>query len=350
MSRALKLAERGRYSARPNPMVGCVIVKHGEIVGEGWHEKTGEAHAEINALKSAGDAAAGATAFVTLEPCSHHGRTPPCADALIEAGVGQVIVSMTDPSGEVDGDGMRRLDAAGIVVRSGLLESQSRLLNRGFISRVTRSRPFVRLKLAMSLDGAVAMENGESQWITGPEARADVQRLRAESGAIMTGIATVLADDPSLNVRDQRFQIPSQPLRVVLDSSMRMPADARMLTLPGDTLIATASTVDAPEGAQRLRVPAHTDGVDVPAVLGELAALGVNDLLVEAGPRLAGHLLRERLFDELVIYQSPHIMGSRTRRAAETPSWTALADRLECDIIDARAVGHDQRITAKALN
>ncbi|MDJ0760433.1 MAG: bifunctional diaminohydroxyphosphoribosylaminopyrimidine deaminase/5-amino-6-(5-phosphoribosylamino)uracil reductase RibD [Woeseiaceae bacterium] len=350
MSRALTLAARGRYSARPNPMVGCVIVSGGDIVGEGWHERTGDAHAEVNALKPAGKAAAGATVFVTLEPCSHHGRTPPCADALIEAGVGEVIVAMTDPSDDVDGDGIRRLQAAGIVVRSGLLESQARELNHGFISRVTRHRPFVRLKLAMSLDGAVAMQSGESQWITGPEARADVQRLRAESGAIMTGIATVLADDPSLNVRDERFPVLNQPLRVVLDSSMRMPADARMLKLPGDTLVATASTVNAPEGARRLRVPGHADGVDIPAVLGELAALGVNDLLVEAGPTLAGHLLRERLFDELVIYQSPHIMGSSTTRAARTPSWTALADRLELDVVDTRVVGRDQRITARALN
>ena len=350
MARALRLAERGRYSARPNPMVGCVIVNDGDVVGEGWHQKTGDAHAEVNALQAAGESARGAAAFVTLEPCSHQGRTPPCADALIDAGIASVIIAMKDPSDNVDGSGICRLEAAGIEVRSGCLEAAAVTLNRGFISRVSRGRPFVRLKMAMSLDGAVAMQSGESQWITGPAARADVQRLRAESGAIMTGIGTVLADDPSLNVRDERFPVPDQPLRVVVDSSLRMPADARMLGLDGDTLLVTASSGDGPPGAGRIQVPAHADGVVVAAALEELGKLGINDLLVEAGPALAGHILRERLFDELVIYQSPHIMGSQTRRSADTPSWTALADRLELDVTDTRMIGRDQRITAKALD
>ena len=347
MARALALAERGRYSCRPNPAVGCVIVRQGDVVGEGFHERAGEAHAEVHALAAAGENARGATAYVTLEPCSHHGRTPPCTDALIDAGVANVVVAMKDPSDEVDGEGMRRLEQAGIGVSFGCLEAQARQLNRGFVARVTRARPFVRLKLAMSLDGAIAMQSGESQWITGEPARADVQRLRAESGAIMTGIGTVLADDPSLTVRDERFDIPGQPLRVVLDSNLRFPADARMLSLPGETLICTLSDAAPPPGASVLRAPGEGARVDVGAVLANVAARGINDLFVECGPALAGHLLVRGLVDELVIYQSPHIMGSETRRSASTPGLTALADRLELDIVDSRYVGRDHRITAR---
>ncbi len=352
MARALQLAARGRYTAHPNPMVGCVIATNDEIVGEGWHESTGEAHAEVNALRQAGDRARGATAYVTLEPCAHHGKTPPCVDALVEARVARVVSAMQDPFGEVDGRGLARLEEAGISTAVGLMEDAAVALNEGFLSRVTRGRPFVRLKIAASIDGAIAMESGESRWITGPEARGDVQRLRARSGAIMTGIGTVLADDPSLNVRSADIDTRGrQPLRVLLDSRLQTPAGARMLTLPGETLICCTSGHDATAlcgaGADVMEFSADDGLVDAGAVLSELAARGVNDLLVEAGPGVAGHLLEKDVVDELVIYQSPHIMGSSTRGMFRTPSWTALADRRALDIVDVRRVGADTRVTAR---
>ena len=359
MARALQLAARGRYTAHPNPMVGCVLAKDGEIVGEGWHASAGEAHAEINALRAAGDRAGGATAYVTLEPCAHHGKTPPCADALVEAGVARVVAAMQDPFEEVAGRGLARLERAGIATAVGLMEATATELNRGFVHRVTRGRPFVRLKIAASIDGAIAMESGESQWITGPEARDDVQRLRACSGAIMTGIGTVLADDPSLNVRSPDIDTDGrQPLRVVLDSRLRMPPAARMLALPGETLICCTPGQDATAlqdtGAQvqefradQLEPGAAGDRVNVREVLSALAERGVNDLLVEAGPVIAGHLLENDCIDELVIYQSPHIMGSNTRGMFRTPSWSALADRRTLDIVDVRRVGNDTKITAR---
>jgi len=352
MARALQLAARGRYSARPNPMVGCVLVNDGDIVGEGWHERAGEPHAEINALREAGEKARGAVAYVSLEPCAHHGKTPPCAMALIEAGVSKVIAAMPDPFEEVSGRGLEMLNASGIEATAGLMQSAAEALNAGFISRVTRGRPFVRLKIAASLDGAIAMESGESQWITGPEARADVQELRARSGAIMTGIGTVVADDPSLNVRFPEFDtVGEQPLRVVLDSRMRMPRNARMLTLPGETLVCHTAGHDGTElseaGATVQEFGAHGDIVNVFEVLAALAEREINDVLVEAGPRLAGYLLQKDLIDELVIYQSPHIMGSNTRGMFTTPTWSALADRRTLDITDTRRVGSDTRITAR---
>ncbi len=352
MARALQLAARGRYAAHPNPMVGCVLVNGGEIVGEGWHEQAGEPHAEINALRAAGDRARGATVYVSLEPCVHHGKTPPCADALIEAGVGAVVAAMEDPFSEVAGRGVERLREAGIETRVGLLQASAETLNRGFISRVSRGRPFVRLKIAASLDGATAMDSGESQWITGPEARADVQRLRAESGAVMTGIGTVLADDPSLDVRDDKLDTRGrQPLRVVLDSKLRMPATARMLSLPGDTLVCCTTGKDSKPlrdaGATVQEFGAHGEVVNVFEVLAALAEFEINDVLVEAGPRVAGYLLEKDLLDELVIYQSPHIMGSETRGMFETPHWQVLADRKSLDITDVRRVGDDTRITAR---
>lgn len=351
MARALRLAARGRYTAHPNPMVGCVLVKDDEVVGEGWHKRTAEAHAEINALQEAGDKARGASAYVTLEPCAHYGKTPPCATALIAAGVGEVIVSMQDPNPDVDGGGLDLLRDAGIQVRTGLMASSAAELNAGFLKRVTQKRPFVRLKIASSLDGAIAMQSGESQWITGPEARADVQRLRARSGAVMTGIGTVLADDPSLNVRATDFESGEmQPLRVVLDSQMRMPLAASMLTLPGTTLVFCTGEHDMAAlqeaGAEVLSVADFEGRVDASAVLTELANRGVNDVLVEAGPGVAGNLLERDLVDELVIYQAPHIMGSQTRGWMQTPSWTTLADRKALSIKDVRRVGADTRITA----
>ncbi len=358
MARALQLAARGRFTAHPNPMVGCVLVNDGDIVGEGWHEQAGEAHAEVVALRAAGERTQGATAYVTLEPCAHKGRTPPCSDALIAAGVGKVVAAMQDPYAEVAGRGFDKLRAAGIEVEVGLMESAAAALNRGFVKRVSGDGPFVRLKIAASLDGATAMASGESQWITGPEARRDVQILRAASGAILTGIGTVLADDPSLTVRDEGIDTKGrQPLRVVLDSKLRTPADAHMLTLPGTTLVCCAAGGDgaALEAAGAIVQVFPTaagggsagDSVDVVAVLQELARREINDVLVEAGQRVAGYLLEKDLVDELVIYQSPHIMGSATRGMFATPAWQALGDRRTLEVTDMRRVGQDTRITAR---
>ncbi len=352
MARALRLAERGIYTAHPNPMVGCVLVRDGEIVGEGWHEAAGEAHAEINALSVAGSRARGATAYLTLEPCSHEGKTPPCAPALIDAGIKDVVIAMEDPFPEVSGNGRAVLEAAGIAVRSGLMHDAAKALNAGFLSRVRHGRPFVRLKVASSLDGGIAMKSGESQWITGPEARADVQRLRARSGAILTGIGTVLADDPALNVRHEELDTRGrQPVRAVLDSRLRMPLSAGMLAMPGTTAVyCTDDTGRQPlldAGAHVIRVKRAAGVLDVQQVFADLAVREVNDVLVEAGPTVSGHLLSQRFVDELVIYQAPHIMGSETKPMFRTPEWTRLANRLALDIVDMRRVGPDIRVTAR---
>ncbi len=351
MARALRLAQRGIYSAHPNPRVGCVIVKDGEIVGEGWHRKTGEAHAEVAALQHAGDKAKGATVYVTLEPCSHEGRTPPCVDALIAAGVAEVVAAMVDPNAKVSGNGNSALEGAGIAIRTGLMQDAAASLNAGFLSRMQRGRPFVRLKIAASLDGRTAMADGESQWITGEAAREDVQLLRARSGAVMVGIGTVIADDPGLNVR--RTDIDNdelQPLRVVLDSKLRMPASSRMLGLPGSTAVFCTDDTDSRKlvsaGASVYRIPGNGTGVDLAAVMKKLAGLEINEVLAEAGPTLAGSLIDSGLVDELVIYQAPHIMGSETRAMFTTPAWRKIGQRMNVDISDVRKIGADLRITA----
>jgi diaminohydroxyphosphoribosylaminopyrimidine deaminase/5-amino-6-(5-phosphoribosylamino)uracil reductase len=356
MKRAVQLARNGEFSAHPNPMVGCVLVKDGEIVGEGWHASAGEAHAEVNALEAAGKKAHGATAFVTLEPCAHHGKTPPCCDALIASGVSEVVMARQDPHPKVDGKGRRALEDAGIVVRDGLLQEVVDELLAGFLSRVGRGRPKVRLKVACSLDGCIAMADGQSQWITGVEARADVQRLRAGSGAVLTGIGTVLADDPSLTVRDALLNpLDRQPMRAVLDSRLRTPPTAKMLALPGDTLIFCTSDEDSTglsnAGAEIVKLDRDGDGerLNLTAVLEELARREVNDLLVEAGPSLAGQLLEQGLVDEYVIYQAPHIMGSETLGMFTTPGWAKLADRQALRITDRTQLGNDMRITALAV-
>ncbi|MGI9236510.1 MAG: bifunctional diaminohydroxyphosphoribosylaminopyrimidine deaminase/5-amino-6-(5-phosphoribosylamino)uracil reductase RibD [Woeseiaceae bacterium] len=354
MARALKLAARAQYSAHPNPMVGCVIANNETVVGEGHHERAGEPHAEINALEAAGTKAKGATAYVTLEPCAHHGKTPPCATALIDADVARVVVAMQDPFPEVAGRGLALLESAGIACEIDLMRSAAEGLNAGFIARVTRGRPHVRVKIAASIDGGIAMKTGESQWISGPEARADVQRLRARSGAIMTGIGTVLDDDPSLNVRLQTLaSVGTLPLRTVLDSTLRMPASAAMLGLPGQTLVCCSGS---PDSTRLTRAGAEVQSfgdagarVDVVRVLEELARRSVNDVLVEAGPCVTGHLLERGLVDELVIYQAPHILGSETRTMFQTPAWTTLANRKALEISDVRRVGDDTRITAKVV-
>ena len=347
MARALELAARGKASSHPNPRVGCVLVRDDEIVGEGWHRRPGEPHAEVNAIDEAGAKAAGSTAYVTLEPCSHHGRTPPCTDALIGAGVGRVVFALHDPSEAVRGEEM--LNKAGIETGSGLLATSASALNRGFLSRVERGKPFVRLKMAASLDGRTAMASGESRWITGDAARADVQRLRAESGAILTGVGTVIADDPSLTVRLDSFA-GDQPARVVLDSNLRTPPGSKLLGQEGETIIFCIDDAARPAletaGAIVERVAASNGHPDPETVLRNLAGRGINDLLVEAGAELTGALLAGGFVDELVIYQSPHIMGSETRGLAVTPGWQSLADRMALEISDVRQVGEDLRITA----
>lgn len=352
MSRALRLARRGLYTAHPNPRVGCMLVNDGKVVGEGWHSRTGEAHAEIVALNAAGDAARGATAYVTLEPCSHHGKTPPCADALIAAGVRHVVAALVDPNDKVAGRGHTALEEAGISVRSGLLQDEATSLNEGFLYRMQRGRPFVRLKMASSLDGSTAMANGESQWITGEAARDDVQRLRAASGAVMVGAGTVLADDPSLTVRGEEIDNDGmQPLRVVLDSQLKMPVTARMLSLPGRTAVFCSddSAKNALEsaGASVHVVAGENGGLDLMAVMTRLVDLEINDVLVEAGPTLAGSMLQSDLIDELVIYQAPHIMGSETRGMFATPELQSIDQRLQLNIVDIRRVGADLKITAR---
>ena len=351
MARALRLAAKGRTTAHPNPRVGCVLVRDGEVVGEGWHRAAGEAHAEVNAIDAAGQSVAGAIAYVTLEPCAHTGRTGPCTNALIEAGVREVVFAHEDPSPHAPESGSAVLEAAGVRVRAGLMRAGARRLNEGFFSRVERGRPFVRLKIGASLDGATAMRSGDSRWITDEAARQDVQRLRAASGAILTGVGTVTADDPSLTVRDVPG-VRAQPLRVILDTGLRMPPDARLLDLPGRTAIfhvAGASRAElARPGVSLHAVGAGGDGrVDPVAVLEKLGELAINDVLVEAGPVLSGALLRAGLADELVIYQAPHIMGSETRRMFDTPGLTELASRQALDIVDVRRTGSCLRITAR---
>ena len=355
MARALRLAARGRYTAQPNPMVGCVIVRDSAVLAEGWHERAGRPHAEAAAIEAAEGSLEGATAYVTLEPCSHHGRTPPCADALIEAGISRVVAAMRDPNPLVAGSGLARLENAGVDVQSGLLTAEAERLNRGFAKRMRRGRPFVRLKIASSLDGATGMASGESQWITGPAARADVQRLRAESGAILTGIGTVLADDPRLTVRDElRPRDVKQPLRVVLDSDQRTPKSVQLLRMPGETRIYHCgdNVRDdlAEAGATLVAVSEHKRGVDIGEVLDDLGRLEVNTVLAEAGATLAGSLLSGAHVDELVIYQAPQLLGSSTRPMLSTPDWRRLQHRLQLDITDIRAVGRDLRITARPMN
>jgi len=351
MARALRLAERGLYTTDPNPRVGCVIVRDGNIVGTGWHARTGEPHAEIHALQAAGERARGATVYVSLEPCCHHGKTPPCSDALIQAGVTRVVAAMQDPNRKVAGQGLQQLQAAGIAVQSGLLEDEARRLNPGFIKRMRTGRPYVRNKLAMSLDGRTAMASGESKWITSEAARQDVHRLRARSSAVVTGVGTILADDPSLNVRLEGFE--RQPMRVVVDTHLSMPDTARMIKLPGRTLVMTCSDdAGAKErleqaGAEVIVMPFCGNAVDMEGVLDTLGQLEVNEVLVETGATLSGAMLRQGLIDEMVIYLAPILMGDMARSLFHLPGIETMADRIALDILDIRAVGNDWRITAK---
>ncbi len=358
MARALQLAERGRYSTRPNPRVGCVLVKQDQFIAEGWHRYAGEGHAEVNALTIAGDDAKGSTAYVTLEPCSHKGKTGPCSQALIEAGIVRVVVAMQDPNPLVAGRGISALQKAGIAVECGVMEAQAKQMNPGFIKRMTSGLPYVRCKMAMSLDGRTAMSNGESQWITGAAARGEVQRLRAQSCAILTGVGSILIDDSRLTVRD--VQIPEQydvsrqhPLRVVLDSRLCTPLDAavigddkRSLILYSNSDVSNADDLRK-RGAQVIRISGQSNAVDLEATLRYLAEKEqCNDILLEAGATLTGAMMEAGLIDELHLFIAPIFMGSEARPLMQLPLFK-MTEKLNLDIVDVRAFGDDWRVIAK---
>jgi diaminohydroxyphosphoribosylaminopyrimidine deaminase/5-amino-6-(5-phosphoribosylamino)uracil reductase len=350
MHQALTLAERGLYTTTPNPRVGCVIVKDGKIVGEGAHLRAGEHHAEIDALRQAGEMARGADVYVTLEPCSHYGRTPPCANALIQAGVKRVIAAMQDPNPEVAGSGLALLQASGIEVESGLLQMEAIALNPGFIKRMSHGLPYVRSKIAASLDGRTALANGVSQWITGDTARADVQHWRARSCAILTGISTVQHDDPQMTVRS--LDIGRQPLRVIADSRLQISPHARILQ-GGNALVAYASDPDDKAGPLRaagidLMHLADKDGrVCLQSLLRDIAVRGINEVLVEAGEGLNGSLLQHDLIDEYLFYFAPVLMGSSARGMFAIPSLSDMSQRKTLDILETRQVGNDLCVRAR---
>ncbi|MFA5678057.1 MAG: bifunctional diaminohydroxyphosphoribosylaminopyrimidine deaminase/5-amino-6-(5-phosphoribosylamino)uracil reductase RibD [Pseudomonas sp.] len=363
MARAIQLAERGLYTTEPNPRVGCVLARGSEIVGEGWHVRAGEGHAEVNALRQAGERARGATAYVTLEPCSHFGKTPPCADALVKAGVSRVVAAMQDPNPQVAGRGLQRLRDAGIEVLCGVLEAQARQLNPGFIKRMQHGLPLVRLKLAMSLDGRTAMASGESQWITGPQARADVQRLRARSGAVISGADSVLLDDSALTVRAAELGLEpalaeaaaaEQPLRVLVDGRLRVPLARRLFREAGPVLVACCDRQQraADYQAQQvelLALPGSNGHVDLAKLLSALAERGCNEVLVESGAGLSGAFWRSGLVDELIVYMAPRLLGSHARPLLELP-FESMAEAMDVQITDMRAVGNDWRITARRVS
>jgi diaminohydroxyphosphoribosylaminopyrimidine deaminase/5-amino-6-(5-phosphoribosylamino)uracil reductase len=352
MARALQLARKGLMTTHPNPRVGCVITNNGQVVGSGWHKKAGEAHAEINALRVAGDTTHGGTAYVTLEPCSHSGRTPPCAEALISAKIARVVYAVEDPNPEVNGNGSHRLKQAGIEVQSGLMAAEAEALNPGFLKRMRNGRPWVRVKLAQSLDGHISLANGSSQWISGPQARADVQNWRARSDVILTGIGTVLADDPSLNVRKSKDA--RQPTRVIVDSQWRMPVKARLLGLPGKVLIAGLNEKPVPDAltetpAECLLLPAFEGRVDMKAMLNELGGRGYNEVQVEAGATLCGSLIQQGLIDELLVYQTPIILGGGAISPFAAPRLDNMDDRVHLEWIDSRRIGKDLRVRLKPV-
>jgi len=354
MARAMQLASKGLYTTQPNPRVGCVIVNNNTIVGEGYHLKAGEPHAEINALKQAGDKARNATAFVTLEPCSHHGKTPPCADALIEAGIKRVVCAMQDPNPLVAGRGIEKLQQAGIGVDCGVLQDEAEKLNPGFIKRMKTGMPYVRVKLAMSLDGRTAMASGESKWITGESARFDVQKLRARSSVVLTGSGTVLADDPSMNVRASAVDLdievePHQPLRAIIDSELKTPVTSQIFNRPGETIIFTHKSFDSAAGYKKEQiVTLANDGrkLNLHTILGRLAEQQANEVHVEAGSELCGALLEQRLVDEIVVYMAPLIMGSSAKGLFNLPEINSMSQRIELEIKEIRSIGKDWRITA----
>ncbi len=347
MAQAIRLAAKGRYTTDPNPRVGCVIVKNNRVIAGGWHKKAGQGHAEVNALQNADDVS-GATAYVSLEPCSHHGKTPPCCEALIQADIKRVVVAMQDPNPLVAGQGLQKLRDAGIMVESGLLEQDARALNKGFIKRMETGKPWVVSKMAMSFDGRTAMASGESKWITSSESRSDVQQLRAESTAILTGINTVLADDPSLNVRLEDVDV-LQPVRVVLDSSLQMPVTAKMFELSGRTIILTCSQDQSKHqsltqaGAEVFCLPEENGQLDLKQVMTFLAEQQINQILVEAGATLNGSLLQLNLVDEWLVYMAPCILGSKGRGLFNLPGMQTMAEKKQLKIINTRHIGPDIR-------
>ncbi|HTF83287.1 MAG TPA: bifunctional diaminohydroxyphosphoribosylaminopyrimidine deaminase/5-amino-6-(5-phosphoribosylamino)uracil reductase RibD [Cellvibrio sp.] len=359
MAQALRLAERGLYTTMPNPRVGCVLVKEGQVIAEGWHYRAGEAHAEVHALQQAGEQARGATAYVTLEPCNHRGRTGPCSEALLAAGIARVVFGMEDPNPQVAGTGLERLRAAGVTIDGPVLEDDARALNPGFLKRMERKLPYVRCKLAMSLDGRTAMASGQSKWVTGRKSREDVQRLRARSCAIVSGIDTVISDNAALTVRVDELQLSNaedaaahQPLRVILDSRLRLGQDAELLRHPSPILLIHNGADDNaarlhgwPPQVELLALPDAQGRIDLPAVLRELAQRQCNEVLVEAGATLAGSFLRRGLLDELIIYMAPKLLGSNARPLFDLPLHTMSA-ALPVKVRDMRAVGDDWRITA----
>jgi diaminohydroxyphosphoribosylaminopyrimidine deaminase/5-amino-6-(5-phosphoribosylamino)uracil reductase len=353
MAEALRLAEKGLFTTTPNPRVGCVIVRDGEAVGAGWHEKTGGPHAEILALRAAGTRARGATAYVSLEPCSHHGRTPPCVDALIEAGIARVVAAMQDPNSKVAGNGFARLRAAGIQIESGLMQDEAQALNIGFVARMSRGRPWLRMKIAASLDGRTALANGQSQWITGPEARRDGHAWRARACAVLTGIGTIRDDDPRLNVRE--IETTRQPLKVVVDSRLQLPLSAKLLQ-NGRVLVAAAVEDKAAiaalqdKGAEVVVLPNARGKVELTALMRELARRELNEVHVEAGYKLNGSLLGEGLVDELLIYLAPSILGDSACGMFSLPELADLAQKRLVQFGDVQTIGSDLRILARVAN
>ena len=357
MARAIQLAERGLYSTQPNPRVGCVIVSENQIVGEGYHKKAGGPHAEIDALGKAAGRAKGATAYVSLEPCSHQGKTPPCADALIAAGIKRVVCAMLDPNPLVSGKGLEKLKAAGIDALSGVLQAEAEALNPGFIKRMTVGLPFVRVKLAMSLDGRTAMASGESKWITAASARADVQKLRARSSVVLTGSGTVIADNPSMNVRltadDLGTEIPPfQPLRAIIDGQLKVKPKSAIFQQEGEAILFTTKDFSAASGFTENQLITFKSGsgrVDLLAVMKWLAEQQMNEVHVEAGSELCGALLERKLVDEMVVYMAPHIMGDSAKGLFHLPGLQQMNQRIDLDIKDIRSIGKDWRITAIPL-
>ncbi|MBE5201499.1 bifunctional diaminohydroxyphosphoribosylaminopyrimidine deaminase/5-amino-6-(5-phosphoribosylamino)uracil reductase RibD [Pectobacterium quasiaquaticum] len=359
MARALELARRGCFTTAPNPNVGCVIVRDGEIVGEGYHFRAGEPHAEVHALRMAGGRARGATAYVTLEPCSHHGRTPPCADALITAGVSRVVAAMQDPNPQVAGRGLHRLQQAGIAVSHGLMMAEAEKVNVGFLKRMRTGFPYVQLKMAASLDGRTAMASGESQWITSPLARQDVQRFRAQSAAILSSSATVLADNPSLTVRwselggdvQKRYSEADlrQPVRVIVDSQQRVTPQHRIVNQLGETWLARVQADEQvwPQGVEQVMLPQHNGGVDLVALMMVLGRRQINSVWVEAGASLAGALLNAGVVDELIVYLAPKLLGENARSLCLLPGLDRLSQAPEFDIVDVRQIGPDLRLCLK---
>ena len=355
MAQALQLAARGYYSARPNPRVGCIVTSDGVVVGEGFHYRAGEPHAEVNALRAAGEQARGGTAYVTLEPCCHHGRTPPCTEALIDAGIARVVYAASDPNPQVAGAGALQLRDAGIEIVDSVMSKSAAEMNRGFMQRMRRGVPYVTLKIGMTIDAKTALKSGASQWITSAAARADVQRLRAASGAIVTGVGTVADDDPSLTLRDERFDTAGQqPLRVILDTHLRTPSSSKIFRQAGDTLIFTASRdrqlADAliASGATIEPCPQRAVGLDLQAVLARLAAREVNEVLVEAGPRVVGAFIEQRLFDEIVVYIAPKLLGNSATDAFALPDLLSIDSAPPLDFVNVRTIGPDLRLTLRS--